>query len=135
MYLWLWLQALRQSIIEGRHFSNKQALQAGVGGGKGDGTNERFLSPTHTCNNPGKSSQTNYFVSTRNRIDDEVKLLMRTLISSCSFLSVPLTLPLHLCSSHQCIHIKSSFAEEAARRLETEHLLWVQVSVATTDVC
>lgn len=124
-----------QSIIEVRHYYNKQALQARVEGRKGDRTNKHFLSPTRACNNAGKSSQTNYLVSTRNRIDDEVKLLMCTLISSCSFLGVSLTLPLRLCSSHQCTHIKSSFAEKAARRLETEHLLWVQVSVVTTDVC
>lgn len=102
---------------------------------KGDRTNKHFLPPTQACNNAGKSSQTNYFVSTRNGIDDEVKLLMCTLISSCSFPGASLALPFCLRSSHQCAHIKSSSAEKAAWRLETEHLLWVQVSVVPTDVC
>lgn len=94
-------------------------LQTGVGGRKGDGTNKHFLPPTQACRSTGKWTQTNYFVSTRNGIDDEVKLWMCTLISSCSVLSVSL-----LSHSVSVAHINAHTSKVAlVRKLPDD---WIQ---------
>lgn len=87
-----------------------------------------FFPPTPACRYAGKPSQTNYSASRRNGSADEAALWMSALISSRYFLGVSLTLCVCLRSSHQCTHIKSRSAEEAAWRLDTQHLLRVQVS-------
>lgn len=89
-----------------------------------------FFPPTPACRYAGKPSQTNYSASRRNGGADEAALRMSALISSRYFLGVSLTLCVCLRSSHQCTHIKSRSAEEAAWRLDTQHLLRVQVSAA-----
>lgn len=99
-----------------------------------DRTNKPFFfsPPTTAHETAGKSSQTNYFVSPTNGTDDEEKLSMCMLISSCSVGNASLTLSVCPFSSHQCAHIKSGSAEKAARQLDTEHFVWVQVSAVRT---
>lgn len=88
--LWLRLQALHQPVIEGRHCLIRRHYKLEWEAGKETGPTSISYPPLELVTT--QSSHTNYFVSTRNRIDDEVKLLICMLISSCSFLTASLTL-------------------------------------------